>query len=311
MARGIGVSSVVILSALLAGCGQQGVKTPATERQTSGESAKSAPATDNAFDAAWSRDAMWDDGKAEVSLYEAKRPQYSKIRSYEALLIVVKEEFNAKLNVKADPPFEGKAILPVMKLNAVHSYWTDNYPYHFLLSAFVRRDDSTQLVKMALGSQEWCGNTYKEVRSAGGRAELESHSYFDGEGDTVKPLDLRAGDLLEDQLPLALRALKFAPGLRIERRILPSLISNSMRRPGEWVQSTIAVAGEEKVVTGAGTFDAWRLEVKVGDLAQTWWMERAAPHAVLKVESGDGRALLLKSRVRRAYWAEPTFRPAM
>ena len=263
------------------------------------------------FDASWARDPLWDDGQAEVALYAARRPQYGKIESYEAVFIVVKEDFNPQLYVKADPPYEGKKLLPVLKLNAVHSYWTPNYPYHFLASVFVRRDDPTALVKLTVGSQEWCGNTIKEVKTWGGQPELVSHTYFDGEGDSSRPLDLRPGDLLEDQLPLALRSLRFAPGLEFRRRLLPSLISNNLRRPAEFGETIIRVAGEETVATPAGRYPAWKVTLVMGELQQTWWFEKAAPHTLLKMESSDGRAWLLKARTRKPYWKEPTYRPEM
>jgi hypothetical protein len=262
------------------------------------------------FDSAWARDPLWDDGRAEVALYDARRPQYGKIESYQAVFIVVKEDFDSKLLVKADPPYEGKQLIPVLKLNAVHSYWTPNYPYHFLASVFVRRDNPTVLVKLTVGSQEWCGNTFKEVRM-GTRPELHAHTYFDGEGDTNRPLDLRPSDLMEDQLPLTLRSLPFVPGLELRRRVLPSLLSNNLRRPLDPVEAVIRVAGEETVQTGAGRLAAWKVSVEMGELKQTWWFEKAAPHALLKMDSADGRAWLLKSRARQPYWKEPTFQPEM
>ena len=270
-----------------------------------------APTSTDGFDHAWAADSLWDDGQAEIALYQARRPQYGKIESYEAVLIVVKEDFNPRLNVKADPPYEGKNLLSVLKLNAIHSYWTDNYPYHYLLSVFVRRADPASLVKLTLGSQEWCGNTFKEVSTAGGRAEFHFHSYFDGQGDGSRPLDLRPGDLLEDQLPLVLRGLRFAPGLELRRRLLPSLISNSLRAPVEFRQAVIKVEGEERVSTPTGSFPAWKVRLTAGDLEQTWWFEKTAPHTLLKMESSDGRAWLLKARTRKPYWQAPTFKPAM
>jgi hypothetical protein len=259
----------------------------------------------------WARDPLWDDGQAEVALYDARRPQYGKIVSYEAVFIVVKEDFNPRLNVKADPPYEGKTLLPVLKLNAAHSYWTDNYPYHYLLSVFVRRADPSGLVKLTLGSQEWCGNTFKQVSVAGGRVELHSHSYFDTEGDATRPLDLRPGDLLEDQLPLALRGLRFAPGLELAFRLLPSLLSNNLRAPVEHRPALLKIDGEERLATPAGNFAAWKLRLTAGELTQTWWFEKAAPHTLLKMDSSDGRAWLLKARTRKPYWQAPTYHPAM
>ena len=286
---------------------------PACTVTPSSRSSSAAPPqeADRAFDPAWARDPLWDDGQAEVALYKAHRPQYGKIESYEAVFIVVKEDFDPQFYVKADPPLEGKQLLPVLKLNAVHSYWTANYPYHFLASVFVRRDEPTALVKFTLGSQEWCGNTFKEVRTWGARPELVSHSYFDGQGDGTRPLDLRPGDLLEDQLPLALRSLKFAPGLRLHRRLLPSLISNNLREPPQFQDAMIGVQGEEAVVTRAGRYPAWVVFVEFGTMRQIWWFEKAPPHTLLKMESSDGRSLLLKARTRKPYWQTPTYHPEM
>ncbi len=276
--------------------------------QTPTRPVEAAPA-DTAFDPAWARDLLWDDGLAEVALYDARRPQYGKIESYEAVFIVVKEDFDASLQVKADPPFEGKQLLPVLKLNAVHSYWTDRYPYNYLQSVFVRRDDPSTLVKLTLGSQEWCGNTFKEVSTRGDRPELHFHSYFDRQGDSTRPLDLRPGDLLEDQLPLALRGLKFQAGLRVQRRVLPSLISNGLHAPVEFQLATLIVVGEEPLRTPAGNFSAWKLTLEMGEVKQTWWFDSKAPHILLKMESSDGRAWLLKEWTRTPYWQVPTYRP--
>ena len=104
------------------------------------------------YDHAWARDPIWDDGQAEVALYDVRRPQYGQMESYQTVFIVVKEDFRRPFYVKADPPLEGKDLFPVLKLNAVHSYLTPRYPYHFLATVFVQRDNPTALVKLTLGS---------------------------------------------------------------------------------------------------------------------------------------------------------------
>jgi hypothetical protein len=276
----------------------------------SAPSVSPSPPAPPAFDSSWSRDPLWDDGQAEVALYQAKRPQYGKIETYEAVFIVVKEDFNSQLLVKADAPFEGKQLLPVLKLNAAHSYWTPNYPYHYLASVFVRRDDPAALVKLTVGSQEWCGNTFKEVKTFP-NPQLTFHTYWDGEGDGTRALEYRSGDLLEEQLPLVLRGLAFAPGLEVRRRLLPSLLSNKLGKGPQFLDATITVIGEESVATPAGRLAAWKVGVKFGDIQQTWWFEKAAPHTLVKMESSDGRAWLLKARTRKPYWQAPTFHPEM
>jgi hypothetical protein len=268
-----------------------------------------APPAGNAFDSAWARDPLWDDGLAEVSLYDARRPQYDKVEEYQALLIVAKEEMTED-GVKAEPPYAGRDLLPVLKLNAVHGYWTDNYPYHLLVSVFVRRDDPRSLVKASAGRQEWCGNTFHLLDWRGARARLHWHSYFDGYSDGETDPGLMRGDVTEDQLPLVLRGLRFAAGTRAAVRVLPSLLA-----PDAWKKPTprparIAVKGAERVTTGAGDVETWRVEVQGEAVRQTWWLDGRRPHAVVKMEGADGTALLLRERTRKAYWDQPTFRPA-
>ncbi len=263
----------------------------------------------DAFDAGWAQAPLWDDGQAEVALYAARRPQYGKLRDFETVLIVVKEDFNPAVYAKAEPPYQGRSLLGVLKLNLVQSYWTENYPYHFLTSVFVRRDDPTALVKLTQSSQEWCGNTFKEVKGWTRPAEFVFHSYWDDEGDGTRALELRPGDLLEDQLPLSLRGLRFSPGLEVRTRLLPSVISNKLGAAPRFVEATIRVVEREVVTTEHGRVPAWKVSVQAGKLSQTYWFGEEAPHTLLKMVSSDGREVSLKQVRRSRYWQAATYRP--
>lgn len=253
------------------------------------------------FDPAWGSNVVWDDGQAELARYSARRMQYRKLREFDAVLITVKEDFNQKFYVKADSPYEGKSLLPVFKLNIVQHYDTEFYPYRFLTSVFVSRSEPSHLVKLAGASQEWCGNTFKEVKTWGPSKELVYHSYFDGQGDGSYPLDLRTGDLLEDQLPVSLRALRFRAGLEFRTRILPSLVSNRAN-PVKWENAEVRVVGEENLATPAGQIPSWKVAVKTSAGESLYWFERAYPNILVKFAAPDGREFLLKARERRAYW---------
>ena len=156
---------------------------------------------------------------------------YSKSRSYEATLITVKEDFDPKLYVKADNPLQGQPHPVVLKLNIAASIPTENYTYHFLTSLFVNRENPSRLIKLTMGSQEWCGNTFKEVQHWDRVATLRYFSYFDGEGDGSFSLPLGPDDLLEDQVPYTLRSLRFRAGLRHSIRMVDSLVTNRATPP--------------------------------------------------------------------------------
>jgi hypothetical protein len=252
------------------------------------------------YRAEWGLDPLWDDGQAEVATYKALSMIYGKSRSHETTLITVKEDFNPKLFVKADNPADQGSHPVVFKLNIAASIPADNYTYHFLTSVFVRREDVSKMFKLTVGSQEWCGNTFKEIRNWDPTPAFVYHSYFDGEGDGSRSLEILPGDLFEDQLPVTLRSLHFKEGLHYKSRIAHSLISNRAEPP-RLSDSEITVAGKEFI----NTIDCWRVQIESEGLSQTYWMEAGYPNILVKSISSDGREMLLKDRSRRKYWLRP------
>lgn len=249
----------------------------------------------------WGLDPLWDDGQAEVATYNALSVIYGKSRSHETTLITVKEDFNPKLFVKADNLPQEQSHPVVFKLNVAASIPAENYTYHFLTSVFVRREDTSKMLKLTAGSQEWCGNTFKEVRNWDRNSTLVYHSYFDGEGDGSLSLGLAPGDLLEDQLPVTLRSLQFKQGLRYQVRIANSLISNRAEPP-KLIDSEISVEGREIM----NSIDCWKVHIQREGLRQTYWMENDYPNILVKSISSDGGAMSLKDRNRRKYWLRPS-----
>ncbi len=251
--------------------------------------------------ARWAAHPVWDDGQAEVARYRAARIIYGEERRHEAVLITVKEDLDADTLVKADPPHEGRSLLTVLKLNLVREIPTPHYDYRFLTSVFVERTDPGRLVKLTSGSQEWCGNTFKAVRVRNGRTGYDWTSYFDGEADGRQELDLRRGDLAEDQIPLAFRGLEFRHGLSFETRVLPSFATNR-GGPLEWRTARFRVLGPEPIDVPAGRYLAWRVDADLGDRRVTWWFDAASLHGLLAMKSSAGERLELLSIDRRAYW---------
>ena len=88
-------------------------------------------------DASWRRDPLWDDGKAELCAYEVLWTRYGNHYPGRALLILVKEPWNDKLDVKADDP--AASPFDVLKLNHVRDVATGIYTYHQMASVYLRR----------------------------------------------------------------------------------------------------------------------------------------------------------------------------
>jgi hypothetical protein len=155
-----------------------------------------------AGDPSWRRAPLWDDGKAELCAYEVSWAHYGRIYKGRALLVLVKEPWNPALDVKADHP--RRDGFEVLKLNHVRDVPTGIYTYHQMASVFWHRDTGA-LQKIAATSAEACGISYAEMR----RGRLQTHGYFDGQGDREQRWPPSA--LPEDGLPAALRT--FVSGL--------------------------------------------------------------------------------------------------
>ena len=258
----------------------------------------------------WSRDPLWNDGRAEVATYASERVVYGKPRSFEESLVTVKEDLRLDTLVKADQPSRHRTAR-VFKLNIVQKFETQNYPYSYLASVFVKDEDARRVLKITVGSQEWCGNTFK-IFKAGGPSPagvLTWHSYFDGEADGEARLAVRPGDLFEDQLPLTLRALPLQTGYEQRARIWESLVTNRGTEPRA-AAAVIKVVGEEAVRTGAGAIPSWKVAVQRENGTDVYWIEKAEPRILTRMETTDGRKRLLKGRARWAYWDRGRSRPS-
>ena len=253
----------------------------------------------------WAGDKLWDDGKAEVGLYEAKRVIYGKVRDFEYVYILVKETFNKAYNVKTDY-YERDDLFAVMKLNMFAKVQTENYPFHCLTSIFFKREQPIRLHKMTSSSQEWCGNTFKLFLDTGNVFKYVYHSYWDQEGDGTALISENV--LFEDQLPYTLRALRFSHGLEFKHLVLASQISNKAKKPKIY-QATFLVAKETNAVItqdsiiGNTAGEAWKVTVKLMDnKVNQYWFSGKYPNYLLKQVTWDGKILVLKNISRKKYW---------
>lgn len=248
------------------------------------------------FDANWAAGPYWEDGLAEVAVYDAERVVYQKTRAFEFTQITVKEDFNQQFNVKTDD-YRRADLFPVMKVNQFCRIPTEQYPYHYLTSLFFRREQPVALYRMTTSSQEWCGATFKSVIDDGVSFELWYHSYWDGQG--VGSRDLRRDALLEDALPYTLRALRFAQRPAFALTVLDLQQTNHARPPVYYaahLATTPAPAADAPE-------PAWRVAVTLAPGKENvYWFAQQYPNVLLRHRAWDGRRLRLKSVRRHAYW---------
>jgi hypothetical protein len=255
-----------------------------------------------AGDPSWRRAPLWDDGKAEFCAYEVSWAHYGHLYKGRALLVLVKEPWNPALDVKADHP--RRDGFEVLKLNHVRDVPTGIYTYHQMASVFWRRDTGA-LQKIAATSSEACGISYAEVR----RGRLQTHGYFDGQGDREQRWPPSA--LPEDGLPAALRT--FVGGLLpAVVDVFPSLLAGrfadlaprTYRLERRQVQAA-AVPGEAPAggaPSSGGSGQAVELRLASGSSKLVYTFETQPPHRMLRFERDDGTLYRVAKCERLAYW---------
>jgi hypothetical protein len=237
-------------------------------------------------------DTLWDDGRAEVARYTARGPRYGRERAYEVVTIVVKEPFDIERGVKAQV-----GGVEVLKFNQLVTMPTGIYTYRQMSSFFLRRADLAPL-KLAVSSQEWCGTTFKEWRDRGPASALETHSYFEGEGDRTFPLAPAPDLVFEDAIAVVLRD---DPASR-RLRLVASEISNRAAAPEV---SEAAVERSPRTVaieTAIGRRRAEEVRVVRGGRVDRLLFDTVPPHVLLLWERADGHVWRVAAVKRLDYW---------
>lgn len=276
---------------LLAGCARGPEKPKIVESLDS-------PAYDATF---WK---TWGDGQAELTSYDLTYPRYGAPRKGTAVAITVAETFANSARVKSDPGVRPKNDeFPAMKLNLVEDFQTGIYDYNLQLSAFValasvNGKPAGAPTKVTWSSQEWCGNIFKSAIFNEAAIRVESHSYFDGEGDQEVLVRYPDLGISEDALMLWARGMArpvMKPG---EMRKVPMMLALQVARfkdgPARWEEAELSRkdGGEGLDEYRAVTGKRWR----------AYWVEKAAPHRVVRYETSEGVKAEMLASERMKYW---------
>jgi len=239
----------------------------------------------------WAMDKLWEDGQAEVAIYDAQFMIYGQARKFDAPVITVKEEFNKGFNVKTDD-YSRDDLFSVIKINRFADIPTPSYPYHFLTSIFIQRDKPEQVYKMTHTGQEWCGNTFKQFELSSAGYQYDYNSYFDGYGDGKMEID--GNDFWwEDQLPYVLRALNFDDGLSFSKEVMSTEINTKTRKP-TFANAAFKVVDQDSL---------WQVTVTYNpEKTNTYTFQKAYPNLMTSQKTWYGFDMELKSVSRYKYW---------
>ena len=141
----------------------------------------------------------WYAGKAELSSYDLQQARYGEMRNGEGVLIFVTEDFSTDKLVKLDEPEKTNDKVRVLKMNMTKKFVTGIYPYSMMLSVFtpVSKEGKEKSIKADCSSQEWCGQTFSQLKLNGSNYNWQLHSYFEKEGEQDKKMD---AVLMEDEI---------------------------------------------------------------------------------------------------------------
>jgi hypothetical protein len=238
----------------------------------------------------------WYSGKAEISSYELTQYRYGEPRQGKAVLIFVSEDFNPKLQVKADNPTEES--VSVLKLNKTKDFATGIYPYHIMESTFSPITKKAHAIKTAASVHEWCGQAYMQINNRD-KLNVKIHTYFESTADQELQLDEA---LMENEVWNLLRIDPTAELLDVEKMI-PSLEYLRLRhREAKAYPVDIAQRSTEDTLTTTFDYTTLNRTLKIKQEAEF-------PYQILDwqesiTENGETKTTSAKrlEAIRSAYW---------
>ena len=140
----------------------------------------------------------WYQGKAELTRFQLNQVRYGEVRSGNAVLVFVTEDFFTDKQVKYEFGLKGDNVQSVLKLNFMRRFYTGVYPYSVMTSVFYPvHDVQRYALKVSATVQEWCGHAFMQLNNRTDKFDLTLRSYFQKEGDQNFEIDK---SMLEDEI---------------------------------------------------------------------------------------------------------------
>ena len=250
----------------------------------------------------WSRDRIWDDGKAEYCLYDSTGTIYGIHRHYQARLYTNKEVADPRTKTKSQT-HRGRQVF---KHHLVEVIATENYDYKFSTMCYVGVRDLKSL-KIDMSTQDDCGASFKQFVNHAGTLSWNSFVYFPGAGHQHGHYEPPAGFAFQDALSLILRGYPFQnPVEPFELQLLPDQTSPRITsaQPGPAV---VTYGGTADLDLPIGKVKAHLLTVRqLPHVVHDYWFavspQRPWLHVMVQYEGPGGVTHRLREHRRWAYW---------
>jgi hypothetical protein len=242
----------------------------------------------------FSQASIWDDGQAEVSVYDGEEMLAGAKRAFVAYSVVVAESLDSKTLVKVETA--GADQRPVLKYNLILDIPTGISSAKQMASLFFCRETMAPL-KASFSSQDWCGNVFQLWRHD--REQLEVRSYQSSEGDRTYPLTLeQAEPVFYDSLPLWLRSR--SP--HHERNWTIQLVRRRLTSSAPEPQVVTAHLVFQGIRQGQNNEGRALVELHDGEAVDRFFFDPSAPHSLLEWVRADGTRYRLRNVQRLPYW---------
>ncbi|RAL20259.1 hypothetical protein DL240_17930 [Lujinxingia litoralis] len=250
--------------------------------------------------------AHWGDGHGEISTYRGTLARYGELRDARATLIFVTEPHDKRTWIKS-PGVDAPHRVEVLKLNHLVTFQTGVYPYHVMRSVFapVDRWDGERTgfspVKIALSVQEWCGQVSHILWPGAGEYLSRLSSYFESEGDVEERVEVEAGTLYADALPIQVRELD-GPFLEGAERWTGPLIPTLWQARVEHQPLQVALATITRSTVERQGLPYTRFDVSWPGGAHYFEVEQHYPRRIQRFGSSEGTAFERVATERLPYW---------
>ncbi len=246
------------------------------------------------------------EGKAEIAQYKGKVKRYHQFRDAHLALITVFEPFDYNLLVKSE-----QSNNYIIKQNQVLTFQTGVYPYRQMNSLFWN-PSNLFLMKGVMTSQEWCGQSFKQVIYKNNNFYLKFHTYWEDavEGEFKYKIPNKMY-FFYDELPFILRFLTIDFDTK-EIQLFPLLMSSRVNQTGWDIDEVIRnpdfkkallIKQKEKIRFKNRSVEVSKYILEIEDKKDTFYFDFNHPYNILiKWERNDGGFFELESISYAKYW---------
>jgi len=251
----------------------------------------------------------WSDGQAEVSSYDLTQTSPSgDVHRGVAIAIFATDTFSNALRVKADPAkHPNQDQFPVMKFELLKDLQTGLTNSHeqtssFLALAPVNGRAAGFPTKISYSRQNWHGALYHQLLFDKTTIRSWRHGILDGDADKVQEIQYPPAATSVDALWFWARQMAEPYVKRGEFRLAPVLTSIEARgqqfKQSNFTRSPV----NQKIALPSGNHDVELCSVHIDDEVRKYWVERDAPHRIVRWETSGGERGQLLGSERMKFW---------